>query len=129
MVSREILIIVIYSYQAATKEQESDGDMFQILSRPFTTPISKMLKKYVGASIQTNDKGFCKFGRWDGGLPLAHLRAGRLNVPCPAKVGKTAHPSTQCQQPIPEENSSFNPVGKTTEDSPATLFDVRMCLL
>ncbi len=70
--------------------------MFEILRSPLMTPSSKMFKEDVGTAIEPDDEGLDEFSRWDTGFPLAHLAAGRLEVPCPAKLGKAPHPTSKC---------------------------------
>lgn len=84
------------TYQTAAEEHDRDGDMLKILSDPFTTPGSEMLKEDIGRAVDEDDEGLYEFSRRERGIPLAHFAAARLNVPCPPKVGKASHPSSQC---------------------------------
>jgi hypothetical protein len=83
------------TYQTTTKEHDGNGDMFQILSDPWASSGSKMFKPNIGATIEKNDKRLDEFSRRNASLPLANLASAWLEVPCPAKVGKATHPSSQ----------------------------------
>lgn len=112
------------TYQTTTKEHDGNRHMFEILRRPCTTPGGKMLEKDVGTPIEADDEGFDELGRREGRFPLAHLTAGRLDVPCPPKVGKATHPTSKSEQSVPEEDSAFDKMGKPIENIGTSLFTV-----
>lgn len=57
---------------------------------------------------------------------MADFIAGRLSVPCPAKIGKAAHPTSQRQQSVPEEDAPLNKMGKAVEDVVSMLLTVSL---
>jgi hypothetical protein len=95
--------------------------MLEILGGPWVTPGSKMLEKHIDTPIEEDDEGLYEFSRRQGCLPNAHFAPARLKVPCPAQVGEASHPSSQRQQSVPEEYSSFDKVCKSVEDILAAL--------
>lgn len=75
-----------------------------------------MLKEDVAGTVQEDHEGLGKLAGGDTRLPLSNDRARGLNVPCPSEVRPTAHPSTQRQKTVPEEDSALDEVCKTVKD-------------
>lgn len=75
-----------------------------------------MLKEDVACTVQEDHERFSELASGNARLPLANDGAWGLDVPGPSKVRPTAHPSTQCQKTVPEENSALDEVSKAVED-------------
>lgn len=89
--------------------------MLKILRCPGVTPGSQVLEEDVGRSVEEDDKGFHELrGRY---LCLASTGVDRSNIPRPAILGETAHPTAKGKQAIPEENASFDSMRQTIEDA------------
>ena len=75
-----------------------------------------MLEEHVGRAIEENDKGFDEFCGRNLCFAWTNHANGRPNVPGPAVFSETAHPAGQCEQAVPEKDSSFDTMRKTVVD-------------
>lgn len=95
--------------------------MLQIHGGPFLAPSSEMFKKGVARTIDKDHKGLDKLARGDLSLPSADSIARWLHVPGPAKIRPAAHPPSERQETVPEENPALDEVRKPVEDLVAPL--------
>lgn len=109
------------TYQATAKEHDGDRHMLQIPRGPLSTPIRKVFEESIACAVGENHKRLGKLARRNLGLPPAHDVAGRLYIPGPAKVGPAAHPPSERQDAVPEENPTLDEVRNAVENLIASL--------
>lgn len=99
--------------------------MFQILRRPSLAPGREMFEKDVGGAIKENDERLDELGGWDRRRPTPDHGARWPDVPGPTEVGETAHPATEREDAIQDEDASFDEMGEAVEYVIASLSSVR----
>jgi len=95
--------------------------MLQVRGRPFLTPTRKVFQEDVGDTVCENHTRLGELATGNVGLPFGHNGRLRLQVPGPTQVGPAAHPTTESEQTVPEEDASLDEVGESVEDFMASL--------
>lgn len=87
-----------------------------------------MFQEDIRRAIEADDRGFGKFGRGHGSFPgpcrlgsAVTSTSSRFDIPCPAQLSKTTHPTAQRQEAVPEEDAALDAMGQAVEDIVSTL--------
>ena len=110
-----------HTAQATTEEHDRNGHMLHVSGTPWFTPTREMFQKDVGDSIGENHTGFGELAVGDFGLQPGHNRARRLYVPGPTQIGPAAQPSSEGQNAVPEEDTTFDKVSESVENLDTSL--------
>lgn len=102
------------TYQASSEEHDRNGNVLQILSSPFLSPSTQVLQEDIRSAVGKDGCRLDKFTTWSA-------RLARLQVPCPAILGKATHVTTQHHQAVPEEDAALDEMGQTAEDTASFL--------
>ena len=93
--------------------------MLEILRTPFSSPRSQMFKENICRSVEENEEALYEFCCWSPST----LRLG-FDIPGPANIGKTASPTTKCQNTIPKKHATFDKMRKPAENCSSHLISI-----
>lgn len=126
------------TYKAAADEEDGDGDVLEVLGTVFSSPVTEMLEEDVGRAVEKDEEALNELGRrapfltWLLRSDVPRLAANQITALArlwssthPSKLAEAARPSSQREQPQPEEDAAFNPMRESRENAVALLRIVR----
>jgi hypothetical protein len=94
--------------ETSPHKHDCDGDVFEILMRPFSFRVAEMFHKLLGGAVDKDGRRFNHFGRRSTIFPLFPRQGTRwFEIPSPSEIGKdTAIPSER-DDPVIEKDAAY----------------------
>lgn len=85
-----------------------------------------MFEEDICRAIEEDEEGLDEFCGGHSRLRRPDHARGRSQIPSPAEFGKTAHPTTEREEPVPKEDPALDRVCEAAEDLIPALKPVSM---
>jgi hypothetical protein len=106
------------TYRATAKEKDGNGEVLQITRSPDAILAAQVLQEDIGSAVGENQSALNKLGGWNPSLPSFSLTT---QIPRPTRFVEASRPAAQGEKAHPKEDTSLDPVSKSTENRSALL--------